>query len=64
MSVDFLQYLVGTYTDKGKQLAITTVYATNRSTYTNICSCKGSDGCRNYLIHRAILEEDDDENDD
>ncbi|CAG2224633.1 unnamed protein product [Mytilus edulis] len=24
----------------------------------------GSDGCRNYLTHQAILEEDDDENDD
>ena len=31
MSVDFLQDLVCTYTDKGKQLAITTVYATNRN---------------------------------
>ena len=35
-----------------------------KSAYTNICSCEGSDGCRNYLTHRAILKEDDDENDD
>ncbi|CAG2213910.1 unnamed protein product [Mytilus edulis] len=31
---------------------------------TNICSSGGSDGCSNYLTRRAILEEDDYENDD
>ncbi|CAC5418097.1 RNF213 [Mytilus coruscus] len=65
MSADFLQDLVCTYTCKGKTACSKNCVCNQQnSAYANICSCEGSDGSRNYLTHRAILGEDDDENDD
>lgn len=61
MSADFLQDLICTC--KGKKACDKNCVCNQQNLgCTTICSCEGSESCRNYLTHIQISEEDDDEN--